>query len=190
MMILVLGPNGSGKSLYAEKLSTSLAKGPLKYIATMVPYGKEGQIRVEKHIKQREGLGFTTIEEALDLNKLSFDENSLVLLEDVSNLLSNNIFGNKDNENEDNKDIKDYDYIEGLVFKDILHMGFKVETSILVSIDGLKEDNSYNQETNDYIRALDNLNRRLYRVSDLVIAMKDKKAEILKGEAKWSGLEL
>ena len=62
MLTCVYGENSSGKSRYAESL-VAATHGPRFYIATMIPYGESGAKRVEKHRKQREDLGFTTVED-------------------------------------------------------------------------------------------------------------------------------
>ena len=46
MKILVLGKNDSGKSAYAEKIASNITTGELYYIATMIPYGEDGRLRI------------------------------------------------------------------------------------------------------------------------------------------------
>ena len=91
MLILVTGGNGSGKSRFAEDVAAGFG-GKKYYAATMIPYGPEGEARKQKHIAQRTGLGFITIECPFSLGEVPADENDLVLLEDVSNLLANSMF--------------------------------------------------------------------------------------------------
>ncbi len=59
-MILVTGGSGSGKSEYAENLLKDKKKKV--YIATMEPFGKEAQMRIERHRNLRKSKGFETIE--------------------------------------------------------------------------------------------------------------------------------
>ncbi|MCR5212779.1 MAG: bifunctional adenosylcobinamide kinase/adenosylcobinamide-phosphate guanylyltransferase [Eubacterium sp.] len=71
MVILVIGRPDSGKSELAEGLILKLADiNPKFYIATMIPFGKEGERRVEKHRKMREGKGFITIECPYNISSL------------------------------------------------------------------------------------------------------------------------
>ena len=91
MMILISGGNGSGKSAYAEKLASTMSV-PRYYIATMVSQSEENERRIEKHRRQRSGLGFVTIEEPCRVSRAVIEPASLVLLEDASNLLGNMIF--------------------------------------------------------------------------------------------------
>ena len=56
MIILVIGTPNSGKSEYAENLLLELAgANPKLYMATMIPYGREGEERVKKHRALRAG---------------------------------------------------------------------------------------------------------------------------------------
>ena len=72
MMILVVGGAGSGKSEYAENLIGSLAEGGRKYyIATMKCSDDESLRRVEKHRLMRKGKGFITIEQPVDIEKVT-----------------------------------------------------------------------------------------------------------------------
>ena len=61
MMILLTGGAANGKSTFGESLCLQ-ADGPRYYLAAMQPYGPEGEARIARHRKLREGKGFTTIE--------------------------------------------------------------------------------------------------------------------------------
>ena len=91
MLILVTGGNGSGKSRFAESVAAGFG-GTKYYAATMIPYGPDGEARKQKHIAQRAGLGFVTVECPFALGAVAAYKDDLVLLEDVSNLLANTMF--------------------------------------------------------------------------------------------------
>ena len=131
---LILGPNNSGKSLYAENLAVQNNNNPLIYLATMVPQTDENLQRIKKHISQRAGKGFQTIEEPWNIHTLDLPSNAVVLLEDASNLLANGIFIHKSNETE--------------CFERILLLAEHCKKLIIVSIDGLTEG-SFDAETNN-----------------------------------------
>lgn len=147
---LILGPNNSGKSLFAENLAVNTAASVRIYLATMIPQNEENDCRIEKHKKQRQGKGFFTIEEPWDIHLQDIPEDSVVLLEDASNLLANGIFLHHADAEES--------------YKRILSLAEKCKTLIIVNIDGL-EIGDYDEETNDYIRQMDRLNRMLEKVS-------------------------
>lgn len=170
MKILVLGKNDSGKSAYAEKIASNLATGELYYIATMIPYGNAGKLRIEKHRKQRESLGFKTIEESFCLSKISPSSDATLLLEDVSNLLNNVMFdGEKDGTTDS-------------VFADIVSLSAKCQNTVMVSIGFLTAEDKYNEETRRYIDALNQLNEWLTNFADLVIEMHDGRPICVKGD--------
>ena len=147
---LILGPNNSGKSLYAENLAVQNNNNPLIYLATMVPQTDDNLQRISKHISQRAGKGFQTIEEPWNIHTLEFPSNAVVLLEDASNLLANGIFIHKSNETE--------------CFERILLLAEHCKKLIIVSIDGLTEG-SFDTETNNYINQLNHLNELLVHIS-------------------------
>ena len=95
MIVLVLGTPDSGKSKIAEDIVMRLAAGlditgsPAEeggrnesgrlaapagmdklYIATMIPFGEEGDRRIEKHRNMRAGKGFLTVEKYTEVDSL------------------------------------------------------------------------------------------------------------------------
>lgn len=175
--VLVVGPNDSGKSAFAEKLAAKLcaqpegnAAGTLYYIATMDPYGEEGQARIEKHRMQREPFGFITIEERSCVSGIPFPREAVVLLEDVSNLLGNALFGGSRNGSEDS------------VFEDIAALCAKCRAAVLVSIGELAGGQGYDGETHGYIDKLNRLNQRLLDFADAAVSMRDGKPSVIKGD--------
>lgn len=147
---LILGPNNSGKSLYAETMAVQNTDASLVYLATMIPQNEENDRRIEKHREQRLGKGFLTIEEPWDIHLLELPPDSVVLLEDASNLLANGIF------------LHHSDVMES--YRRILALAEKCKCLIIVNIDGL-ETGDYDEETNDYIRQMDRLNRMLEKAA-------------------------
>lgn len=102
MLYIITGVSGSGKSEYAENLAVKLAAdAPLYYAATMEPYGQEGRERIRRHHKLREGKGFQTIECYRDITRIVEEigqaqcRNATILLECMSNLLANEMFGER-----------------------------------------------------------------------------------------------
>ena len=96
MITLVTGGCGSGKSEYAENLLAGSGCPCKWYVATMEVWGDEDRRKVERHRKQRAGKGFHTIERPRGLEALRIPgspEQTAVLLECVSNLAANEMFG-------------------------------------------------------------------------------------------------
>ncbi len=95
MFVLVTGGSGSGKSAFAEKKIASFGEARRIYIATMRCFDEEGCKRVMRHRKMREDKKFETVERYTDLKNLSLPEDSIVLLECMSNLAANELFEEK-----------------------------------------------------------------------------------------------
>lgn len=157
---LVLGPNGSGKSLFAETLAVESAKKRI-YLATMVSQNEENEKRIEKHRLQRQEKGFITIEKDWNIDQIKVDADSVVLLEDVSNLLANGIFIHHQGVEE--------------AFSQILSLAERCRKLIAVNIGGLQAE-GYEGETAAYINGINELNRRLTKDAQAVYQMADGKA--------------
>ena len=102
MKILFSGGCKNGKSTIAEDVSVSLCKnGRLYYIATMIPHDEEDEQRIIRHLKNRCGKGFTTIEAGEGLSRLceDADPEGTYLLDSLTALLSNEMFPTKDGKN-------------------------------------------------------------------------------------------
>jgi adenosylcobinamide kinase/adenosylcobinamide-phosphate guanylyltransferase len=93
MICLVIGGSGSGKSEYAQRRILASGIRPRYYIATMEPAGEEAQKRIRRHLKLREHMDFSTIEQPVDIGSLRELPPGALLVEDLSNLFSNEIWG-------------------------------------------------------------------------------------------------
>ena len=105
MKIFISGGCKNGKSYFAQEYAKELAEktgGPLYYIATMIPHDEEDEARIKRHIADRDGWGFETIEQGIDICGIfdKADENGTFLLDSVTALLSNEMF-NEDGIHED-----------------------------------------------------------------------------------------
>lgn len=101
MRVFISGGCKNGKSMFAQRVAVKQG-APLYYVATMIPYDDEDRARIRRHLKEREGWGFETIECGKDilsaLDGLPTDESGKVigsfLLDSVTALLLNEMFGN------------------------------------------------------------------------------------------------
>ena len=95
MRILLVGGSKSGKSSLAQKIAIKLSGGgPVCYWAAMEPADAEDDERILKHIKDREGMGFTTLERGRDLLSGGLpSKETTVLFDSVTALLANEMFG-------------------------------------------------------------------------------------------------
>lgn len=98
MLIYISGGCKNGKSTHAQRLTLKLA-GDFEhfYIATMTPVDAEDITRIKRHIKERDGMGFKTIEAPLAIEGIVPQisaPGSAALLDSVTALLSNEMFKN------------------------------------------------------------------------------------------------
>jgi len=87
----------NGKSYHAQHLTKEMAENgglPLYYIATMIPIDEEDHIRIERHIRERDGWGYTTIEQPINILDVfqKADRKGVFLFDSVTALLMNEMF--------------------------------------------------------------------------------------------------
>ena len=78
MRILLIGGGKSGKSTMAQRLAAALSGDmPRYYWATMTPHDDEDLARIRRHVADRAGMDFITVERSFDLH--DFFAESLVI---------------------------------------------------------------------------------------------------------------
>jgi adenosylcobinamide kinase/adenosylcobinamide-phosphate guanylyltransferase len=94
LKILIIGGSKSGKSMLAQTLAQKLCSGKMFYIATMKPHDSEDFQRIKRHISERVGCGFETLEqtEHIDECKKYITAQDTILLDSLTSLLSNEMF--------------------------------------------------------------------------------------------------
>lgn len=96
MRIFISGGCKNGKSTLAQTLAVQQqARGvPLYYVATMRPADSEDDARVARHVAERAGMGFTTVEQPESIAALlnTCDTSGSFLLDSLTALLSNEMF--------------------------------------------------------------------------------------------------
>lgn len=173
MLILVLGKGKSGKSRFAEGLVSSLADGPLFYIATFVPVGdgEFGAKVVARHRAQREKYGFDTVERPFKVAETPLPKTAAVLLEDVSNLVANELF-----------DSRGSGAASGVV-DDVMALEKKSALLVAVSVTGLTNADGSDEGTKRFISQLNRINGELLELCDAAVEMRDGNAVTIKGKA-------
>ena len=108
MHIYISGGAKNGKSYYAQRTAQALAGGsresgtelarPLYYVATMLPTDEEDQARIARHLRERDGWGFRTIEQSHHIEEVpaKADPDGVFLLDSVTALLANEMFASRE----------------------------------------------------------------------------------------------
>ncbi|SFQ47217.1 adenosylcobinamide kinase /adenosylcobinamide-phosphate guanylyltransferase [Lachnospiraceae bacterium XBB1006] len=161
MISLIYGGSGSGKSAFAEARVLELSTEKRVYLATMQVYGNEGRQKVKRHRKMRETKGFSTIERQRALTGCIADNTATVLLECVSNLVANEMFVGET--------MVPKEQVVHTVVEGITHVANHVKHLVMVSNNIFEDETGYSEETEEYRRALGEVNRQLAAMSDEVI---------------------
>ena len=167
MIVLVTGGSGCGKSKWAEKLVASLPNENRVYIATMQVYDAESVKRVERHRAQRADKGFRTIECEKDLASADIAEGSVVLLEDLVNLMANEMF--------DGGDVSRIVPALNVLAKKCSHL-------VMITNDVFSDGIDYSESTQEYLRQLAAINRKAAEMADTVVEVVYSIPICVKGE--------
>lgn len=166
-MILVIGGSGSGKSAYAEALSCSLAgeeHTTKYYLATMQIFDEEGKQKVERHRRLRNGKGFLTIEQPLQIGhalcKMEAGRRT-VLLECISNLTANEMFAETQPKTE-------IEVVESII-RGVEQLKQNTAHLVVVSNNVFEDGNVYDAATTGYIHAMGKINQALAARADRVV---------------------
>ena len=161
MIVYIYGGVSSGKSEYAEELISGEFNKKI-YLATMENAGEHAGKRVEKHLLQREGKGFFTIEEPRHIKDLNIDEDDNILLEDLTNLLSNNLFNEAGLKN-------NFKEITEKIFSDIITLKSRCNSVFIVGNDIFSTQRNQSRELDIFIDCLYSLHKQIIEAADRVI---------------------
>lgn len=154
MLLFVLGGSGSGKSAWAEERIVQSGIGRRAYIATMEPFGAEGQARIARHRAMRAGKGFTTLERTTDLAGLPVEPGCAALLEDLTNLFANEWF------------TVSREGAADRVLAGIRRLRDAAALTVVVGNDLFGDGLDYDGDTRTYLLALADLHRRVAAEAD------------------------
>ena len=201
MIHLVTGGSGSGKSEYGEGLILDIPDGERFYIATMESSGREAERRIARHRKLREGKGFFTIERPRDLGGLILpgEGRKNVLLECVSNLAANEMFGGgacgltesageagacglAEPAQETGPDR--LTELARRIVSDIRSLARQADHLVIVTNQVGEDGCCYDRETRTYIALVGRVNQELAKLADQVTEVVFGIPVIVKGEGK------
>lgn len=166
MNVFISGGCKNGKSMYAQRIAKEMSeeKGvPLYYLATMIPTDDEDRVRIARHIGDRQGWGFETIEQGVQIGKAlekDVDAGGSFLLDSVTALLSNEMF--------QMDGTIDLDAGER-VCADLVDFAKKTGNTVFVSDYIYSDSRVFDSYTESYRKALAMIDRTLAKTCDKVI---------------------
>lgn len=178
MTVFISGGAKCGKSSLAQDLAVALAKGgPHYYVATMIPTGEEDDRRIRRHIEDRAGMGFETVEctqNVMDCLKTA-DRSGTFLVDSVTSLVQNALFPP---ENHYEIDLAGAERCaDGLVA-----FAKTVRHAVFVSDYIYSDAQRYSESTEQYRKCLAGIDRALAALCDTVVEVSAGQPIIHKGE--------
>ena len=178
MTCFISGGAKSGKSSLAQALAVALSKGSrLYYVATMLSTGSEDDDRIRRHIADRDGMGFETVEcfrNILDCLQTA-DKTGVFLVDSVTSLIQNSLFPV---EKHYEMDLAAADRCADA----LIEFAATVRHAVFVSDYIYADAQHYSKSTEMYRKCLADIDRRLARVCDTVIEVSAGRPIIHKGD--------
>lgn len=167
MNVFISGGCKNGKSMFAQHMTRDMAESSGKkmyYVATMIPTDDEDRARILRHIDERDGWGYETIEIGRNicdcLDREGVDAEGVFLLDSVTALLSNEMFlpdgtcnfqaGEK-------------------VARELLEFGRRTGNTVFVSDYIYSDARLFDQYTENYKEALAYVDKTLAKACDQVV---------------------
>ena len=167
MIVFICGGSKSGKSHIAQDMAKALCRdNPLYYIATMIPSDSEDKEKIRLHLEDRDGMGFETVECGKNISSVidMSDIRGTFLLDSVTALLANEMYGNFENTGADT-DAADR------CIKDIKELAETVENIVIVSDYIFSDAESYDESTQLFRKALAAIGNSIAAYADIVMEM-------------------
>ena len=180
MTYFISGGAKNGKSTLAQDLTVALAKGGKHYyVATMISSGAEDDDRIRRHIADRDGMGFETVEcfrNIMDCLNAA-DCSGVFLVDSVTALIQNSLFPVEKNYEMDVS-------AANRCADELLEFAGTVRHAVFVSDYIYSDAERYSESTEMYRKCLADIDRRLAKVCDTVIEVSAGQFIIHKGDLR------
>ena len=178
MTYFISGGAKCGKSALAQDLTVALAKGGRHYyVATLISSGAEDEERIRRHLADREGMGFETLECFRNLMDClhAADKDAVFLVDSVTSLIQNALFPEEKNYEMD---------LAGAsrCAEELEEFARTVRHAIFVSDYIYSDAERYSESTEMYRKCLADIDRKLAKVCDTVIEVTAGQLTVHKGE--------
>jgi adenosylcobinamide kinase/adenosylcobinamide-phosphate guanylyltransferase len=178
MTYFISGGAKNGKSTLAQDLTVALAKGGKHYyVATMISTGSEDDDRIRRHIADRDGMGFETLEcfrNIMDCLQTA-DKDSVFLVDSVTALVQNSLFPVETNYKMD-------EAAANRCADELIRFAGTVRHAVFVSDYIYSDAERYSDSTEMYRKCLADVDRRLADVCNTVIEVSSGQLIIHKGD--------
>ena len=178
MTYFISGGAKCGKSSLAQDLSVALSKGGKHYyVATLIPSGSEDDDRIRRHLADRDGMGFETVEcfrNIMDCLK-TVDKDGVFLVDSVTSLIQNSLFPVEKNYEMDIA-------AANRCADELVEFARTVRHVVFVSDYIYSDAERYSESTEAYRKCLADIDRRLAKVCDTVIEVSAGQPIIHKGD--------
>ena len=162
MTVFVSGGAKCGKSSIAQELAVKLSGGErLYYVATMIPSGAEDDERIRRHLQDRAGMGFRTVECFRDIGSIA-DREGTFLVDNITSLMQNAMFPPETNYEMDLSTAK-------TCAEDLAWFAANVRHAVFVSDYIYSDAERYGESTERYRKCLADADRSLARICDVVM---------------------
>ena len=175
MTVFISGGAKCGKSSFAQDLTVALAgNGKRYYVATMIPTGEEDFNRIRRHISDRDGMGFETVECFKDIMDVA-NPHGTFLVDSVTSLVQNSLFPVEKNYEMD---------LNGAnrCADALIQFAHTVRHAVFVSDYIYSDAGRYSESTEMYRKCLADIDRRLAAVCDTVVEVSAGQLIIHKGD--------
>lgn len=165
MTFFISGGAKNGKSSLAQELAVALSGEEKRYyVATMIPVDEEDRERIRRHVADRAGLGFETVEcgkNILDCLEVA-DPSATFLVDSATALLQNAMFPAEKNYE------MDLEAAERCA-RELMEFAGIVKNAVFVSDYIASDGDRYSESTEMYRRCLAGIDFRLAAVCDTVV---------------------
>jgi adenosylcobinamide kinase/adenosylcobinamide-phosphate guanylyltransferase len=162
MTVFISGGAKCGKSSIAQDLAVKLSGGEgLYYVATMIPSGTEDIERVRRHLQDRAGMGFQTVECFRDIGSIANREGTF-LVDNITSLMQNALFPPENNYEMDLSSAQS-------CVDELAWFAANVRHAVFVSDYIYSDAERYSESTESYRKCLADADRSLARLCDVVI---------------------
>ena len=181
MRIFISGGVKNGKSFYAQRLAKAQQTESLYYIATMRPADTEDDERIARHRKDRDGWGFTTVEQHADIDQIlkRCCRGGSFLLDSATALLANEMFPETGGVNENASE---------KIMSGLSRVLSRVENIVIVSDYIYGDADKFGPLTEKYRESLAAVDRFLAARCDIVLEIVYSNVIVHKGGAKFAAI--